>query len=81
MNWERIEGNWKNLHDKVRQQWGRLTDEDIDEIEGRRRELAGRIQEAYNVSSDEAERQINRFADSLRDDKPPTTARSARRSG
>jgi uncharacterized protein YjbJ (UPF0337 family) len=65
MNWDRIEGNWKQFSGKVRQQWGKLTDDDLDVIDGRREELAGRIQEVYGVSKDEAEKQIDRFAGSL----------------
>ena len=65
MNWDRIEGNWKQLSGKVRQQWGKLTDDDLDLIDGRREELAGKIQEAYGVSKDEAEQQIERFSGSL----------------
>lgn len=65
MNWDRIEGNWKQLKGKVHQQWGKLTDDDLDVIDGRREELAGRIQEVYGVSKDEAERQIERFSGSL----------------
>jgi len=62
MNWDRIEGNWKQLSGKVRQQWGKLTDDDLDMIDGRREELAGRIQEVYGISKDEADRQIERFS-------------------
>ena len=65
MNWDRIEGNWKQLTGKVRQQWGKLSDDDLDIIGGRREELAGRIQEVYGVSKDEADRQIERFAGTL----------------
>lgn len=65
MNWDRIEGNWKQFSGKVRQQWGKLTDDDLDVIDGRREELAGRIQEVYGVSKDEADRQIERFAGTL----------------
>jgi uncharacterized protein YjbJ (UPF0337 family) len=65
MNWDRIEGNWKQFTGKVRQQWGKLTDDDLDLIGGRREELSGRIQEVYGVSKDEAERQIERFSGSL----------------
>ena len=65
MNWDRIEGNWKQFSGKVRQQWGKLTDDDLDLIDGRREELSGRIQEVYGVSKDEAERQIERFSGSL----------------
>ncbi len=76
MNWERIEGNWPKLHDKVRQQWGRLTDEDIDQIEGSRSVLSGRIQRIYGVSQDEAERQIKRFVDSISDERLPSSPKT-----
>jgi uncharacterized protein YjbJ (UPF0337 family) len=59
MNWDRIEGNWKMFKGKVQQQWGDLTNDDLDVVEGKREELAGRIQERYGVGKDEAERQID----------------------
>ena len=65
MNWDRIEGNWKQLSGKVRQQWGKLTDDDLDVIDGRREQLAGRIQEVYGISKDEADMQIEKFAGTL----------------
>jgi uncharacterized protein YjbJ (UPF0337 family) len=65
MNWDRIEGNWKQLSGKVRAQWGKLTDDDLDVIDGRREELSGRIQKAYGVTKDEAEQQIDQFAGTL----------------
>ena len=52
MNWDRIEGNWKEFKGKARQQWGKLTDDDIDVVEGKRTELAGRIQQRYGVAQD-----------------------------
>jgi uncharacterized protein YjbJ (UPF0337 family) len=65
MNWDRIEGNWKQVSGKVRQQWGKLTDDDLDVIGGRREQLAGRIQEVYGISKDEAEKQIESFSGTL----------------
>jgi uncharacterized protein YjbJ (UPF0337 family) len=59
MNWDRIEGNWKQFKGKVQQQWGDLTEDDLDRIEGRREELAGRIQERYGKSREEAEREVD----------------------
>lgn len=59
MNWEIIEGNWMQLKGKVQQQWGKLTDDDIDVVAGRRDQLAGKIQERYGVAKDEAERQLS----------------------
>jgi uncharacterized protein YjbJ (UPF0337 family) len=58
MNWDRIEGQWKQVTGKVREQWGKLTDDDLDVVAGRRDQLAGKIQERYGVAKDEAERQI-----------------------
>lgn len=69
MNWDRIEGNWKKFAGRVQEQWGKLTDDDLDVIEGRRESLSGRIQEIYGISQDEAERQIERFESSLSDDR------------
>ena len=72
MNWDRIEGNWKQFSGKVQQQWGKLTNDDLDVIDGRREELSGRIQKVYGVSKDEADRQITSFADTLGDDRGTT---------
>jgi len=68
MNWDRIQGNWKQLKGKVHEQWGKLTDDDIDVIEGRREQLSGKIQQSYGVSKDEAERQINDWESRASDD-------------
>jgi uncharacterized protein YjbJ (UPF0337 family) len=68
MNWDRIEGNWKQLKGKIQQQWGKLTDDDLDMIGGEREMLSGRIQETYGISRDEAERQVKRWETSLRDE-------------
>jgi len=59
MNWDRIQGNWKQLKGRIQEQWGKLSDDDIDVVAGRRQQLAGRIQERYGVHKDEAERQIS----------------------
>ena len=61
MNWDRIEGNWKQLKGKVIEQWGELTDDDMDVINGRREILAGKIQERYGVARDEAERHVSEW--------------------
>lgn len=58
MNWDRIEGNWKQIKGKARQKWGKLTDDELDSMKGRREELVGRIQERYGIARDEAERQV-----------------------
>jgi uncharacterized protein YjbJ (UPF0337 family) len=61
MNWDRIEGNWKQFKGSARAQWGRLTDDELDIIEGNREKLAGRIQETYGIARDEAERQVDEW--------------------
>jgi uncharacterized protein YjbJ (UPF0337 family) len=61
MNWDRIEGNWKQLRGAAREQWGKLTDDDLDKIAGKRDQFIGRIQERYGIAKDEAERQIDRW--------------------
>jgi len=58
MNWDRIEGDWKQFKGNVKQQWGKITDDQLDVIAGKREHLAGKIQEAYGVSKDEAEKQL-----------------------
>ena len=59
MNWDRIEGNWKQFKGQVRQKWGKLTDDDLNVIEGNRMELAGRLQQRYGYAKDQAEREID----------------------
>jgi uncharacterized protein YjbJ (UPF0337 family) len=59
MNWDRIQGNWKQVVGKAKAQWGKLTDDDLDVVAGRREQLAGRIQERYGIAKDEVEKQIS----------------------
>ena len=61
MNDDRIEGGWKIAKGKVREQWGKLTDDDLDVIAGRRDQLLGRIQHRHGLARDEAEKQIDDF--------------------
>ena len=68
MNWDRIEGNWKQLTGKVKVQWGKLTDDDLDVIAGRRDQLAGKLQERYGIAKDEAEKQIDTWSGSASDE-------------
>lgn len=62
MDWNRIEGNWKQLKGEAQRQWGKLTDDELDEIEGNRQKLAGKIQEHYGKTKDEVERELDRWA-------------------
>ncbi len=61
MNWDIIEGNWKQYKGNVQQKWGKLTDDHLDVIAGKREQLSGKIQECYGISLDEAESQIKAF--------------------
>ena len=61
MNHDRLEGNWKQMKGKVKEQWGKLTDDDLDVIAGRRDQLLGRIQERHGLGKDDAEREVETF--------------------
>jgi len=61
MNEEQIKGNWHQLKGQLKQQWGKLTDDDLDVIAGKREQLLGRIQQRHGVAKDEAERQVDTF--------------------
>ena len=61
MNWNRIEGNWKQFKGSIQEQWGKLTNDDVDRIEGNRKQLSGLIQERYGKGQDEAEREIDNW--------------------
>lgn len=67
MNWDRIEGNWKQFKGQVQQQWGKLTDDDLDVIDGKQTELVGRLQERYGLAKDAAQSQVD---DWTRADRP-----------
>ncbi|MFZ6647366.1 CsbD family protein [Undibacterium sp. TJN25] len=70
MNWDIVEGNWKQFKGKAKEQWGKLTDDSLDIIAGKRDQLSGKVQETYGISKDEAEKQIREFEDRNRDYKP-----------
>jgi uncharacterized protein YjbJ (UPF0337 family) len=61
MNWDRISGNWLQWKGRVRERWGRLTDDQLDMVAGRREVLAGRIQEVYGLTREETERQLRNW--------------------
>ena len=61
MNHDQFSGQWKQLQGKVKQQWGKLTDDDLTRIEGKQDELIGRVQERYGIERAEAEKQVREF--------------------
>jgi uncharacterized protein YjbJ (UPF0337 family) len=67
MNWDKVEGNWKQMKGAVKEKWGKLTDDDLTVAAGKRDALVGRLQERYGVAKDEAEKQLNEFVDSYRE--------------
>jgi uncharacterized protein YjbJ (UPF0337 family) len=65
MNWNQIEGNWNTFKAKARQKWGKLTDDDMEQIRGRREELGARLQKRYGDQRDALERQVDEWVRKL----------------
>jgi uncharacterized protein YjbJ (UPF0337 family) len=63
MNEDTLKGQWKQLSGKLKEKWGKLTDDDLKVAEGSSEYLAGKVQERYGVAKDEAERQVKEFRD------------------
>ncbi len=59
MNWDRVEGNWKQMTGQVKQQWGNLTDDDMTKLSGKRDELEGALQARYGYEKDKARQEID----------------------
>ncbi|MDE1570812.1 CsbD family protein [Aquabacter sp. P-9] len=59
MNWDRIEGNWKQFSGSVKTQWGKLTDDDMTQINGNREKLEGKLQERYGLAKDQVKEQVD----------------------
>jgi len=66
MNWDQIKGDWHQLTGKFKAQFGKLTDDDLKQIDGKREELLGIIQKRYGQTKEEAEKQLNEFVASLK---------------
>jgi uncharacterized protein YjbJ (UPF0337 family) len=65
MNEDTLKGKWKQLEGKMKEQWGKLTDDDFKQAEGSSEYLAGKVQERYGIAKDEAERQVKDFRDNI----------------
>jgi uncharacterized protein YjbJ (UPF0337 family) len=59
MDWDRVEGNWKQFKGKVQEQWGKLSDDDMDVIKGNRQQLEGKIQERYGKAKDDVRKDVD----------------------
>jgi len=68
MNWDRVEGNWKQFKGKAREKWGKLTDSDFEQVAGKKDQLVGKIQERYGIARDEAQRQADEWVTTLKED-------------
>jgi uncharacterized protein YjbJ (UPF0337 family) len=79
MNWDQVEGKWKQYKGQAKEKWGKLTDDDLDVIDGRRQQLVGRIQERYGIARDAAEKQADEFVKALKEEKESEKAQRAGR--
>jgi uncharacterized protein YjbJ (UPF0337 family) len=62
MNWDQIKGNWTQFRGKAEEKWGKLTDDDLTTIAGKKDQLAGKLQERYGYGKDQAERELDDFS-------------------
>lgn len=61
MNWNQVEGKWKQAKGQVQEHWGKLTNDDLDVIDGKREQLLGKIQERYGKTREDAEREVDNW--------------------
>ncbi|MGA8143126.1 MAG: CsbD family protein [Candidatus Acidiferrales bacterium] len=78
MNWDRIKGKWDQTAGKIKEKWGKLTDDDLTAINGKREQLVGKIQERYGIAKEAAEKQVDEFTLSYRaEDSAAQSAKSS----
>ena len=68
MNWDQVEGKWKQFKGVARQKWGKLTYDDLDVVNGKQEELVGKLQERYGYTKEQAEKNIQEWTNSLNED-------------
>ena len=61
MNWDQVEGKWKQLRGGIKEKWGKLTDDDLDRIAGKRDIFVGKLQERYGIAKEEAQKQADQW--------------------
>ena len=87
MNWDQVEGKWKQYKGQFREKWGKPTDDDLDRVAGKRDQLVGRIQERYGIEREQAQEEADEFLRNIREDASTTqedvqsTRISAQRAG
>jgi uncharacterized protein YjbJ (UPF0337 family) len=65
MNWDQIKGNWRNYKGRLKEQWGEITDDDLDRIDGKREQLLGTLQNKYGKTKEAAEEEVREFERNL----------------
>lgn len=61
MNWDQVKGKWTHMTGNAKERWGRLTDDELTQIAGKRDQLVGKIQEKYGIAKEEAEKQVDEW--------------------
>ncbi len=79
MNWDLVQGKWKQYKGQIKAKWGKLTDDDLDVIDGRRQQLVGKLQELYGIERDNAENQADEFIRTLGTTESEPESEKARR--
>lgn len=72
MNWDQVEGQWKQLKGKVREKWAKLTDDDLELIGGKKDRLLGKLQERYGFEKDQAEKELDTYIDGMNTERSKT---------
>jgi uncharacterized protein YjbJ (UPF0337 family) len=65
MNWDQIEGNWKQVKGQFKEKWGKLTDDDLDILTGKKDQIVGKLQEKYGWKREEAEKEVNAYIENI----------------
>ncbi|TWW09002.1 CsbD family protein [Planctomyces bekefii] len=65
MNWDQIEGQWKDLKGRMRERWAKLTEDDLEWISGKRDRLLGKVQKHYGMQKEKAEKEVDSFVTSI----------------
>jgi uncharacterized protein YjbJ (UPF0337 family) len=69
MNWDQVEGQWKNIKGNIREKWAKLTDDDLEAVAGKKDQLVGKMQERYGLAKDKAEAELNTFIEHIKYDR------------
>jgi len=69
MNWDQVEGQWKNIKGNIREKWAKLTDDDLESIAGKKDQLVGKMQERYGLAKDKAEAELDTYIASINHDR------------